>query len=211
VAELHIESGWVPAGTRVQEMESAIRTICEPIFDRPLNEISFGTVLMRLFAALRRFDGEIQPQLILLQKTLFNVEGLGRQLYPELDIWKTATPVLRAWMRERMSPRTQFRELRRGLPDALEIFKSLPTLGKALVEKLQDGTLKVPVDPAPVEALRRQQELASERRDTLLLGGTLLLAGVLWRGLPTTPAWPSVVLVLAGLATSAWAWRPRGS
>jgi len=209
VAELHIESGWVPAGTRVQEMESAIRTICEPIFDRPLNEISFGTVLVRLFAALRRFDGEIQPQLILLQKTLFNVEGLGRQLYPQLDIWKTATPVLRAWMRERMSPRTQLRELRRGLPDALEIFKALPTLGKALVEKLQDGTLKVPVDAAPVEALRRQQEQASERRDTLLLGGTLLLTGVLWRGLLTTPSWPAVALVLVGLATSAWAWRPR--
>jgi len=209
VAELHIESGWVPAGTRVQEMESAIRTICEPIFDRPLNEISFGTVLMRLFAALRRFDGEIQPQLILLQKTLFNVEGLGRQLYPQLDIWKTATPVLRAWMRERMSPRTQFREIRRGLPDALEIFKALPTLGKALVEKLQDGTFNVPVDPAPIEALRRQQELASERRDTLLLGGTLLLAGVIWRGMPIVPAWPSAVLALAGLVIIAWAWRPR--
>jgi len=209
VAELHIESGWVPAGTRVQEMESAIRTICEPIFDRPLNEISFGTVLLRLFAALRRFDGEIQPQLILLQKTLFNVEGLGRQLYPQLDIWRTATPVLRAWMRDRLKPSTQFRELRRGLPDALEIFKSLPTLGKALVEKLQDGKLRVPVDPAPIQALQRQQEQASERRDLLLLGGTLLLAGVLWRGQIVTPTWPGLLLVLAGLVAGAWAWRPR--
>ncbi len=101
VAALHIECGWVPPGTRVDEMESAVRTICEPIFDRPLREISFGTVLLRLFAALQRFDGQIQPQLILLQKTLLNVEGLGRQLYPELDIWKTAAPVLRAWKRER--------------------------------------------------------------------------------------------------------------
>ena len=190
-------------------MESAIRTICEPIFDRPLNEISFGTVLLRLFAALRRFDGQIQPQLILLQKTLFNVEGLGRQLYPQLDIWKTATPVLRAWMRERLSPRTVLRELRRGLPDAHEVMKSLPTLGKALVERLQDGTLRLPVDPAPLEALRRQQQQDGERRDTLLMGGTLLLAGVLWRGMLTTPAWPAAVLVLAGLAACAWAWRPR--
>jgi ubiquinone biosynthesis protein len=209
VAELHVESGWVPAGTRVAEMESAIRTICEPIFDRPLNEISFGTVLLRLFAALRRFDGEIQPQLILLQKTLFNVEGLGRQLYPELDIWKTATPVLRAWMRERLSPRTQLRELRRGLPDVLEILRALPTLGKALVEKLQDGTLRVPFDPAPAEALRRQAEADNRRRDGTLLGGVLLLAGVVWRGLLAGPIWPGALLALGGFAAIAWAWRPR--
>jgi ubiquinone biosynthesis protein len=209
VAELHVESGWVPAGTRVAEMESAIRTICEPIFDRPLNEISFGTVLLRLFAALRRFDGEIQPQLILLQKTLFNVEGLGRQLYPELDIWKTATPVLRTWMRERMSPRTQWRDFRRGLPDALEILRSLPTLGKALVEKLQDGTLRIPVEPEPTDALRRQLEADNRRRDGLLAGGVLLLAGVLWRGLLAVPWWPAPLLVFGGLVAIAWAWRPR--
>jgi ubiquinone biosynthesis protein len=166
-------------------------------------------VLLRLFAALRRFDGEIQPQLILLQKTLFNVEGLGRQLYPELDIWKTATPVLRAWMRERLSPRTQLKELRRGLPDVLEIFRALPTLGKALVEKLQDGTLRVPVDPAPLEALRRQAEADNRRRDGLLAGGVLLLAGVLWRGLLTVPWWPAPLLVFGGLVAIAWAWRPR--
>ena len=92
VATLHMQSGWVPANTRVDQMESAVRTICEPIFDRPLKEISFGTVLLRLFEALRRFDGQIQPQLLLLQKTLLNIEGLGRQLYPELDIWQTASP-----------------------------------------------------------------------------------------------------------------------
>jgi ubiquinone biosynthesis protein len=209
VAELHVESGWVPAGTRVAEMESAIRTICEPIFDRPLSEISFGTVLLRLFAALRRFDGEIQPQLILLQKTLFNVEGLGRQLYPELDIWKTATPVLRRWMRERMSPRTQWRELRRGLPDALEVFRALPTLGKTLVEKLQDGTLRLHVDPRPGEALRQQMTADNRRRDGLLLGGVLLLAGVIWRGMLTVPWWPAPVLGLAGLLAFVLAWRPR--
>jgi ubiquinone biosynthesis protein len=209
VAELHVESGWVPAGTRVAEMESAIRTICEPIFDRPLDEISFGTVLLRLFDALRRFDGNIQPQLILLQKTLFNVEGLGRQLYPELDIWKTATPVLRAWMRDRLSPRTQLREIRRGLPDAIEVIRSLPTLGKALVEKLQDGTLVVPVDPAPAEALRRQAEFDNRRRDALICGGTLLLAGVLWRGLLAGPWWPAAVLGFGGLFVITWAWLQR--
>src|SRR5258706_2350579 len=135
-------------------MESAVRTICEPIFDRPLSEISFGTVLLRLFAALQRFDGQIQPQLILLQKTLLNVEGLGRQLYPELDIWKTAAPVLRAWMRERVSPRTVLRDLRRSLPDALEVLNALPALAKRLVDSAQDGKLALPVDRAGLDELR---------------------------------------------------------
>ena len=100
------------SGTRVDELESAVRTVCEPIFNKPLKEISFAQVLLRLFETARRFDMQVQPQLILLQKTLFNIEGLGRQLYPELDLWKTAQPVLREWMRERTSPRTIFREIR---------------------------------------------------------------------------------------------------
>ena len=183
VAELHIQSGWVPTHTRVDEMESAIRTICEPIFDRPLSEISFGVVLLRLFAALQRFDGQIQPQLILLQKTLFNVEGLGRQLYPELDIWKTAAPVLRAWMRERVSPRTLLRELRRGLPDMLEVVKAIPALAKSLVEHAQDGTLRVPVDTAALEALRARMQADHRRRDRLLLFSAVLIAAALvWLG-----------------------------
>ena len=103
VAQLHLESGWVPPGTRVDEMESAVRTVCEPIFDQPLKDISFGRILLRLFEISRRFNMQIQPQLILLQKTLLNVEGLGRDLYPDLDIWNTASPILREWMRERTS------------------------------------------------------------------------------------------------------------
>ena len=105
VAMLHLESGWVPEGSRVDEMESAIRTVCEPIFNKPLKEISFGTVLLRLFEISRRFNVEIQPQLILLQKTLLNIEGLGRDLYPDLDIFKTAGPIMREWVREKMSGR----------------------------------------------------------------------------------------------------------
>ena len=111
VATLHVESGWVPPGTRVAEMEAAVRTVCEPIFNRPLKEISYGHVLLRLFEIARRFDMVIQPQLILLQKTLINVEGLGRELYPDLDVWSTAGPVLRAWMRERVSPRAAAAQL----------------------------------------------------------------------------------------------------
>ena len=115
VAVLHVESGWVPAGTRVDEMESAVRTVCEPIFDKPLKDISFGTILLRLFEISRRFNMEVQPQLILLQKTLLNIEGLGRDLYPDLDIWSTASPILRDWMRERTSARSVKSDLRHAL------------------------------------------------------------------------------------------------
>ena len=107
VAQLHIDSGWIPADTRVNEFEAAIRSVCEPIFERPLSEISFGQLLLRLFQTARRFQMEVQPQLVLLQKTLLNIEGLGRQLYPDLDLWTTAQPYLERWMRERMLPQHQ--------------------------------------------------------------------------------------------------------
>ena len=105
VAELHVESGWVPKDTKVGEFESAIRTVCEPIFQKPLGEISFGVLLIRLFEVARRFQMEVQPQLILLQKTLLNIEGLGRELYPELDLWKTGRPFLERWVKERLGPK----------------------------------------------------------------------------------------------------------
>jgi ubiquinone biosynthesis protein len=198
VAELHVESGWVPAGTRIDEMESAVRTICEPIFDRPLKEISFGTVLLRLFEALRRFDGQIQPQLILLQKTLLNVEGLGRQLYPELDIWQTAGPVLRSWMRQRVSPRTVVGNLRRGLPDVLEVMKTLPSIAKHVVEGAQDRAFRLPIDTRAIEELRAEIAAGNRRRDRLLLGGLLLLGGVFWLGLGLAPSWAAWAALAGG-------------
>jgi ubiquinone biosynthesis protein len=124
---LHLESGWVPAGTRVDEMESAVRTVCEPIFDKPLRDISFGVILLRLFEIARRFNMEIQPQLILLQKTLLNIEGLGRDLYPDLDIWNTASPILREWMRERTSVRSILKSLRAQWPEIIEAARALPS------------------------------------------------------------------------------------
>ena len=111
VAKLHVSSGWVPAHTRVNEFEAAIRTVCEPIFEKPLKDISFGQFLVRLFQTARRFDMEVQPQLVLLQKTLLNIEGLGRQLYPELDLWSTAHPYLENWMRERIAPPNLFKAI----------------------------------------------------------------------------------------------------
>jgi ubiquinone biosynthesis protein len=206
VATLHVQSGWVPPDTRIDEMESAIRTICEPIFDRPLKEISFGTVLLRLFEALRRFDGQIQPQLLLLQKTLLNVEGLGRQLYPELDIWHTASPVLRRWMRDRISPRNVLRELRRGLPDALEIFKALPPLAKRAIERAQDGKLRLAVDTRALDQLRAALAEHSRRSDRILIGAVLVLAAVLWFGLRLYPRWFGLLICIGAIVawTSAW-------
>jgi ubiquinone biosynthesis protein len=192
----------VPADTRVDEMESAVRTICEPIFDRPLKEISFGTVLLRLFEALRRFDGQIQPQLLLLQKTLLNVEGLGRQLYPELDIWQTASPVLRQWMRDRVRPRNVLRELRRGFPDALEILKALPPLARRAIELAQDGKLRLEVDTRALDELRTTLSEHSQRSDRIIIGASLLVAAVLWFGLRLYPRWFGLLIGICGLV--AW-------
>jgi ubiquinone biosynthesis protein len=128
VAELHIESGWVPAATRVDELESAIRSVCEPYFDRPLKDFSLGIVLMRLFQTSRRFHVEIQPQLVLLQKTLLNIEGLGRQLDPDLDLWNTAKPFLEKWMVDQLGPKKLLDQLRNEAPLYAKLLPELPRL-----------------------------------------------------------------------------------
>ncbi len=128
VAELHIESGWVPPQTRIDELEAAIRAVCEPYFDRPLKEISLGMVLMRLFQTSRRFQVEIQPQLVLLQKTLLNIEGLGRQLDPELDLWSTAKPFLETWMVEQVGPKRLWTQLKAEAPRYAKLLPELPRL-----------------------------------------------------------------------------------
>src|SRR3990167_78788 len=140
VAELHLESGWVSKDTRIDELESAIRAVCEPIFARPLKDISFGRLLMQLFAVGKRFSLEVQPQLLLLQKTLFAVEGLGRQLYPELDLWKTAKPFLEKWLKSRLSLRGFAKEMHKELPFYLEQLPHLPKLFYDVLE-LQKNTL----------------------------------------------------------------------
>ena len=128
VAELHVECGWVPRDTRVHEFESAMRAVCEPIFEKPLKDISFGYLLVQLFRTAGRFNMEVQPSLVLLQKTLLNVEGLGRQLYPELDLWTTALPFLEDWNRRRMQPGTLFNALKDNVPDWIEQLPYLPQL-----------------------------------------------------------------------------------
>ncbi|MDP2368985.1 ubiquinone biosynthesis regulatory protein kinase UbiB [Rhodoferax sp.] len=166
VAELHIESGWVPVTTRVDELESAIRSVCEPYFDRPLKEISLGMVLMRLFQTSRRFHVEIQPQLVLLQKTLLNIEGLGRELDPELDLWNTAKPFLEKWMVDQLGPKKLMDEFRNEAP---RYAKLLPELPRLLVNFLQGNQSE----------LRRQQaELLAEQKRTNRLLQALIYAGV---------------------------------
>jgi ubiquinone biosynthesis protein len=196
VAQLHVESGWVPPTTRIDEMESAVRTVCEPIFDRPLEAISFGNILMRLFEITRRFNMELQPQLILLQKTLLNVEGLGRELYPQLDVWHTATPILREWMRERMGVRQLVRNLRVQMPELLEAARVLPTVVKGALTRVQGGVVRVQVETPEVEALRVEIRRSNRRRDAFTVGAAVLLAGLIW--LAFDGAWPGWVLAALG-------------
>ena len=189
VAALHVESGWVPAGTRVDELESAVRTVCEPIFNKPLQEISFAQVLLRVFETARRFDMQVQPQLILLQKTLFNIEGLGRQLYPELDLWQTAQPYLRRWMRERMSPRTMFRQVRAQLPDFLLALQQLPQIFQTAVREAAEGRLKLPVKSPDAALLRAEIRRGNRRRDAVIAAAFLWTTGVVWLALSAKVPW----------------------
>jgi ubiquinone biosynthesis protein len=207
VAQLHLESGWVPPGTRIDEMESAVRTVCEPIFDRPLKDISFGRILLRLFEISRRFNMQIQPQLMLLQKTLLNVEGLGRELYPELDVWSTATPILREWMRERTSVRALARGLRARVPELIEAARALPALLTALVER-EHAALRPPARAPEADELRAALERATRRRDAATVGAALLLGGLVWLAVPHNPAWPGWGLLAAGAVAIVYGlWR----
>ncbi len=199
VAELHVESGWVPAGTRVDEIESAVRTVCEPIFDRPLEDISFATLLVRLFGISRRFNVELQPQLILLQKTLVNVEGLGRELYPQLDVWHTAAPILREWMRERMGLRQTLHALRTELPELIEAARALPALVKGVVQRAQGGMLRMLVETPAIELLHAELRRGHRRRDAVIVGAAAFLGGIVWLALGRT-AWPGWTLTGAGVA-----------
>jgi ubiquinone biosynthesis protein len=139
IAKLHLDSGWVPEGTRIDQLETAVRTVCEPIFNKPLAEISFAQVLMRLFRVAQRFNVEIQPQMILLHKTLFNIEGLGRELYPQLDLWKTAHPILKKWMSDRLGPAAMLGDLRENLPQLREALRELPAAIRYLADRAESG------------------------------------------------------------------------
>ena len=185
VAELHIESGWVPANTRVDALESAIRAVCEPQFDRPLKDISLGQVLMRLFQTSRRFNVEIQPQLVLLQKTLLNIEGLGRQLDPDLDLWVTAKPFLERWMNEQIGWRGLLERLQNEAPRYAQLLPELP--------RLLHQALRQQGDPTERAALQALPALLAEQRATRrLLQGLLWALGGFVMGLLATAFWTRI-------------------
>ncbi|HVK94945.1 MAG TPA: ubiquinone biosynthesis regulatory protein kinase UbiB [Noviherbaspirillum sp.] len=179
VAEAHIESGWAPKNTRVDELESAVRACCEPIFDRPLRDISFGQVLLRLFQTSRRFNVEVQPQLVLLQKTLLNIEGLGRQLDPDLDLWKTAKPYLERWMNEQLGWRGLMTRLKEEAPHYNKMIPQLP--------RLVHQALSAHIDEVPRQNAELLKQLLNEQRRTnRLLGFTVYFGGGLVGGLIIT-------------------------
>jgi ubiquinone biosynthesis protein len=194
VAQLHVECGWVPPDTRVQEFESAMRAVCEPIFERPISEISFGQLLVYLFQTASRFDMEVQPSLVLLQKTLLNIEGLGRQLYPDLNLWETAQPFLEEWVQQRYSPQSMFKRLQRHVPSWLE---QLPQLPDVVLESLQHsrGTERHPRPQLQLREDRSGQQLARRRRQ--MLAGIACLAAA-------AAAFPGISQQLADAPTISW-------
>jgi ubiquinone biosynthesis protein len=213
VAALHVESGWVPRGTRVDELEAAVRTVCEPIFNKPLKEISFAQVLLRLFETARRFDMQVQPQLILLQKTLFNIEGLGRQLYPELDLWQTAQPYLRKWMRERMSPRSVLRRARAQLPDVLVALQQVPQIFQTAVRDAAEGRLGVSAATPTAAELREEMRRSDLRRDATIAAAVLWVSGLVWLTLSAQIPWLGWLQMTAAIVLFVWSrsTKPRGS
>ena len=215
VAELHVESEWVPAGTRIDEFEAAIRTVCEPIFERPLKDISFGHLLLRLFQTARRFNMEVQPQLVLLQKTLLNIEGLGRQLYPDLDLWDTAKPFLERWMSEQVGPRALLTNLRKSAPQWAETLPEVPALLHKTLKQASEGKLKLEWTSKELKKLRQDMREHQQRNFAAIVGTGLILSAAIIFGLdghaPTLVNGAPLVSWVVGALGAAlllWAW-PR--
>jgi len=215
VAELHVESGWVPKGTRVDEFESSIRAVCEPIFNRPLSQISFGHFLLHLFQTARRFNMEVQPQLVLLQKTLLYIEGLGRQLYPELDLWTTAKPFMERWMRGQVGPEAFVRKMKKNLPQVAEQAPDLPLLAHKVLEDAAAGKLELLWRSPDLQRLCEEIRQAHRRNLGVISGGSLVIAAALLVKLGPdgllAPATASTLAALLGvggglLLLRAW-WR----
>jgi ubiquinone biosynthesis protein len=217
VADAHLRAGWVPAETRVEEFEGAIRAVCEPIFAKPISEISFGRLVMRLFQTARRFNMPVQPQLVLLQKTLLNIEGLGRRLYPELDLWVTAKPYLERWMSEQIGPRAAVRGIKRELPRFLALGPELPGLAYELLRRARDGELGVNTRSDDIAHLEQRMARNHRRTIAVMTGCTLLgIATALylfdetaahWYGVPAS----SVLLGIPAVAAITYGWfYPKG-
>ena len=206
VASLHIEAGWVPGDTRLDELEAAVRTVGEPNFTRPLNEVSFGKLLFDLFSVARRFNLTLQPQLLMLQKTLLNIEGLGRQLDPEIDIWSVAKPELEAILKEKNSPEKIVRDLRERLPRWLAQAPEIRGLIHNLLVKVNNEQLAVGNGAQDLANAGREQQISRHKNLQVLAGGALTIPGAIMTALETGP-WFALgysVPGLALLALGAW-------
>jgi ubiquinone biosynthesis protein len=187
VAELHVDSGWVDPGTRIDEFEAAIRSVCEPMFQRPLAEISFGQLLLRLFQTARRFNMEIQPQLLLLEKTLLHIEGIGRQLYPALDLWDTAKPFLDRWLSEQLGMRALVVGLKKNLPYIAEHLPDLPQLAFKALDRIANDELRVELRSQQIDELKQEIQRGNRRSIRAVIGGTFVISA-------------SIIVSLDGLA-----------
>jgi ubiquinone biosynthesis protein len=176
VADAHLRAGWVPPHTRVEEFEAAIRTVCEPIFAKPINEISFGRFILQLFQVARRFEMPIQPQLVLLQKTLLNIEGLGRQLYPQLDLWETAKPYLERWMNQQMGPKAFIEGVKKEFPRWNGMLPRVPALAYDVLRKLNEADFTNRNQAAELEKLRRDISAGQRRQFVGMVGAALVLS-----------------------------------
>ncbi len=198
VARLHLESGWVPADARLDELEAAFRGVSEPIFERPFGEISFATLLLKLFRTGRRFGMEVQPQLVLLQKTLLYVEGLGKQLYPDLDLWTTAKPFLEGWLKERLGWRALRKNLREEGVRLVEQLPAIPGLLHDVLRKARRGELALEWKSKELERTRRELQRLRRTTWSSVIGGVLVLAGVMSAGLNIDPGLPGGMWTFAG-------------
>jgi ubiquinone biosynthesis protein len=182
VAELYVESGWIPKDSRITEFEAAIRAVCEPIFEKPLKEISYGHLLLRLFQVARRFEMEVQPQLVLLQKTLLNIEGLGRDLYPDLDLWQTAKPFLERWFKDELGPKAALDKVRSQLPEWAQHWPEMPMLVHRALSDTASGKLTLNFESPELVRLRADIERNQRRTLAGITGGALLVSGAVLAG-----------------------------
>jgi len=201
VARLHVESGWVGSETKINEFEAAIRSVCEPIFEKPLEEISFGLLLLRLFQTARRFNMVVQPQLVLLQKTLLNIEGLGRQLYPQLDLWSTAKPYMEEWMHKRVGPKAIWKELKRQAPAWIQHAPHMPETIRTTLINLGQYPAQQQKLEHKLDAIEQQLQEQSRQRKHRTLGAIISALGLI--GLHSPFLWgyqASMALIALGLA-----------
>jgi ubiquinone biosynthesis protein len=210
IAQLHVAAGWMPADVRMDELEAAVRTVCEPYFTRPLAQISLAELVVKLFQTARQFELTLQPQLILLQKTLLNIEGVGRLLDPEIDIWAVAHPVLKRILRERYSPRNTLKELRRRVPEWLYIAPQIPELVRDALRQTAHGERRAIADPRALAAMRDEALRTRKSISLGLLGAALLLGATMLAALaPQYGNWPPLLAGIAGAGAFVAGWPRR--